>query len=62
MIEKVVRKSNLKEHHENSINDDLNYWLNRQPEERIEAVEFLRKQFYGSTTRLQRSVRVIQRS
>ena len=42
---------------------DLSYWLCQTPDERISAVEKLRKQFYdGNTTRLQRSARVIQRT
>lgn len=39
---------------------DLDYWLSRPPSERIEAVEFLRKKHYGSSTRLQRTVQVIK--
>lgn len=27
--------------------NDVNYWLTKTPEERIEAVEFLRSQFYA---------------
>ena len=40
--------------------DDLKYWLAKTPDERIEAVEILRKQYHGNTVRLQRSVRIIQ--
>ncbi len=40
---------------------DLAYWLSKTPEERIEAVEVLRRQVYGSPSRLQRIARVIQR-
>lgn len=42
--------------------DDLKYWLSRPAKERIEAVEFLRKQFNGNTRRLQRVIRVIQQT
>ncbi len=28
--------------------DDSNYWLNRSPMERIEAIEFMRKVMYGN--------------
>jgi len=28
--------------------DDSNYWLDRSPMERIEAIEFMRKVMYGS--------------
>lgn len=60
MIEKVVRKRNLKDFSE--IEENLVYWLSRTAEERVSAVECLRKQFHGSSARLQRSTRVIQRS
>jgi hypothetical protein len=42
--------------------DDLNYWLSKLPRERVEAVEYLRRQFHGSSERLQRVARVVQRS
>ncbi len=57
MIQKVVNKCDL--HDFSSIKDDLIYWLNKTPEERIAAVDYLRKQYHGSTERLQRSARVI---
>ena len=59
MIKKVVRKSNL--HGLQSAKDDLSYWLSRPAEERVAAVDYLRRQYYGSTERLQRVARVIQR-
>ena len=31
--------------------DDLAFWLEKSPEERISAVEILRRQFHGNTTR-----------
>ena len=62
MIKKVVNKRNLNEHKLQSIIDDLSYWLTRTPEERIATVEYLRRQYHGSTARLQRSARVIQRT
>jgi len=62
MIKKVVNKRNLNEHKLQSIIDDLSYWLTRIPEERIATVEYLRRQYHGSTARLQRSARVIQRT
>ena len=61
MIKKVVKKQTLSEHSENSIQDDLEYWLGKSPRERIEAVEYLRRQYYGNSARLQRVARVIQR-
>jgi hypothetical protein len=60
MIKKVVRKNNL--HNLQSAKDDLLYWLSRPAEERVAAVDYLRKQYYGSTERLQRVARVVQRA
>jgi len=62
MIEKVVNRQNLDEHKYRSIKDNLAFWLSRLPEERISVVEYLRRQYHGSTTRLQRSARVIQQT
>ncbi len=44
-----------------SSSDDLAYWLSKTPEERIEAVEFLRRQRHGSSARLQKVIRVFKR-
>jgi hypothetical protein len=41
--------------------EDLAYWLSRPPEERIDAVNFLRRRHYGDLGRLQRVVHIIQR-
>jgi hypothetical protein len=60
MIEKIVNKRNL--HGFSSIKEDLRYWLSKTLEERVAAVDYLWKQYHGSTERLQRSVRVIKRS
>lgn len=60
MIEKVVRKGDLKDLAE--VEENLAYWLSKTSDERISAVEYLRRQLNGSSTRLQRSTRVIQRS
>ncbi len=59
MIKKVVKIKNLKD--KSLEKDDLKYWLSKTPEERLSAVEHLRKQYYGDSERLQRVVRVIQR-
>ena len=59
MIEKIVKKVAL-EHYE--IKENLEYWLSRTPAERVEAIEILRKQYYGNTERLQRFVRVIRQA
>jgi hypothetical protein len=60
MIEKVVQKKRLQDLSE--IKDNLAYWLSKTPEERVAEVERLRKQRHGSSARLQRTARVIQRS
>jgi hypothetical protein len=60
MIKKVAVIKNLDD--KNLISDDLKYWLNKSPKERIDAVEYLRRQNNGSTARLQRVARVIQRT
>ena len=59
MIKKVVRKRSLRD--ASSLKNDLAYWLSKPPEERVATVDYLRRQYYGSTTRLQRSAKVIQR-
>lgn len=61
MIQKVVKKFRLNEHSKSSIINDLAYWRSKSSEERIAAVEYLRRQYYGNTARLQRTVRVIER-
>jgi hypothetical protein len=60
MIEKVVRKGSLGE--SNDRDADLAYWLSKSPEERVAAVDFLRRQRHGTGARLQRVARVVQRS
>ncbi len=60
MLHKVLKIQDLNEHKLNSIHNDLAYWLSRTSEERILAVEYFRRQYHGSTTRLQRSARVVQ--
>ena len=58
MIQKEVKIRKINEVNEN---DDLEFWLGKSPSERIEAVEFLRRQYHGNQSRLQRSVTIIQR-
>lgn len=60
MIKKVVTRFALKDSSESR--RDLNYWLKRSIEERISAVEILRRQQHGNSAGLQRCARVIQRS
>ena len=58
MIEKVVKILDLKK--DSSIKEDLLYWLSKTPEERIEAIEFLRRQYHGSSERLQRVSSIVE--
>ena len=60
MMKKVIRKGNLQ--NLQSAKNDLEYWLSRPANERVATVDYLRKQYYGSTERLQRVARVIQRA
>jgi len=59
MIQKVVKKENLRDFSE--IKDNLAYWLSKTPEVRLSTVEYLRRQQYGGSTGLQRTARIIQR-
>lgn len=60
MIRKIVKIRDLDD--PDSIKNDLDYWLSRNPEERLAAVEYMRRQHHGNTARLQRTARVIQRT
>jgi hypothetical protein len=60
MIKKIVKKSRMDDI--SSDRDDLAYWLSKSPEDRVSAVEYLRRQHHGNTARLQRSARIIQLS
>lgn len=60
MIKKVVSKRNINECFSPTV--DLEFWLSKTPEERIAAVEYLRRQCYGSSARLQRVARVVKRA
>ena len=59
MIQKIVKKHHGQEH--TATQDDLAYWLSKTPEERVATVDYLRTQYYGNATRLQRVARVVQR-
>ena len=59
MIQKVVNKHNLSDW--SSVKDNLTYWLAKTREERVAALDYLRRQYHGSTVGLQRYARVIQR-
>ncbi|MEO8208955.1 MAG: hypothetical protein ABI840_00225 [bacterium] len=57
LIKKITYKGHIKD-----APDDYDYWKTRTHAERIAAVEFLRKSFYGKTKpRLQRVYRIIKR-
>ncbi len=52
-MEKVIKKTSTKEN-----NSDLEYWLTKTPQERLDALEFLRQQYINfnndAKSRLQR--------
>ncbi len=60
MIQKVVTKRNLND--SSSIKEDLAFWLKKTHEERVAAVDYLRRQYHGSTARLQRLARVVKQT
>jgi hypothetical protein len=60
MIQKIVTKRRLD--NPSAIKENLTFWLSKPPKERVAAVDYLRRQYHGSTTRLQRLARVIQRT
>ena len=60
MIRKVVQIHRLDGYSE--IRQNLEYWLSRPPEERLTAVDELRRQCYGDLPRLQRVVRVVRQA
>ena len=59
MIANIVTIRSL---HDSSACRDVAYWLSRPAEERISAVEYLRRQHHGNSIRLQRIARVIKRA
>ena len=59
MIKKVVVKGTLAD--ATRTRKDFEYWRVKTPAERVAAVEFLRRQYNGSATGLQRIISVIQR-
>lgn len=56
MIEKIVTKGTLADM--KGTLRDVEYWRGKTPAERVAAVEFLRRQYYGSAARLQRVISV----
>ena len=59
MIKKVFIKKKFRE---SSPKDDLSFWLRKTEYDRVATVDFLRRQYHGSTAGLQRVARVVQRS
>lgn len=60
MIQKTVTKRSLRDPAAQKA--DLVYWLSKTPEERVATVDYLGRQYYGRSARLQRSARVVQRA
>ncbi len=60
MIQKIVQKARLEGNESPRL--DRRFWLSRSAADRIAAVEFLRRQMYGDSGRLQRTARVVQRA
>jgi len=58
MDSKTVQKHDMNNFSE--IRQNLEYWLSRPPEERLAAVDFIRRQYYGDSHQLQRVVRIIR--
>ena len=59
MIQKIVKKHRVQER--TTTQEDLAYWLSKTPEQRVATVDYLRAQYYGNATRLQRVASVVQR-
>lgn len=59
-ISKEVRKGDMREL--KSPRRDLDYWMGRPAEERVAAVDLLRRQHHGNTAGLQRVAGVVQRA
>jgi hypothetical protein len=60
MIRKVVQIHRLDGFSE--IRQNLEYWLSRPPQERLAAVDELRREYYGDSHRLQRVARVVHQA
>lgn len=60
MMQVVVKRRPLNK--SGADKEDIVFWLQKTPQERVATVDFLRKQYHGSTARLQRVARVIQRT
>jgi len=58
MLQKIITKHQLTD--TSAIKADVEFWLKKPPEERVAAVDYLRRIHHGDTPRLQRFARVIQ--
>jgi hypothetical protein len=58
-MEKKIKKTSL--NNPKAVQEDLEYWLSRPPEERVSAVEVLRRQHYGDMGRIQKVIRKFRR-
>lgn len=58
-MEKTIR---VRKMNEIPPDDDLTWWLTQSPEKRLDAVEILRRQFYGDSERIQRVARIIKQA
>lgn len=53
---RIFRKGDIDE-----TKEDLAFWLSKTPKERIETVDFLRKQRFGTDLKIKKVVRVYKR-
>jgi hypothetical protein len=60
VIQKIVKKISLND--ADLIKSDLEYWLSRTPEERLSAVEILRRQKYGDDLRVDKTICIIHKN
>lgn len=58
-MEKVVAIRPL--HDPDAAKRDREYWMSKTPAERVDAIEYLIRQFYGRNVRLERVLRVVKR-
>ena len=58
MIKRVIQRYSVDD--QTGSARDLKYWLTRSTSERIAAVDFLRRQHFGNSERLQRFAQVIE--
>jgi len=66
MIERYVRRAGKKDGLDKTASaakSDVAYWLSKSPKDRLSAVEFLRRQYYGSSSAgLRRVISVTKRT